>query len=222
MKDPVIIPGKEKIKIDDMIHTLNEYIQGTIKIVNPLNVAENLHNGHYVDRSNISQLWTFKRFYDLLNYNVGLIDVGKSFLSQKNYHGAFESFHSAKYSQGLLDMTKNIIDEVKNGNRDNIGYAKKALVDIVLLEGKEHPKKDVVKHYINTIADAYIAEYKSLLKNSHHRDTSYLNEALGLYRLNNNMLGIAKTTAKIAYHKMAHHTDDSNSAKIGVHDHLHM
>lgn len=222
MKAPVIISGKEKIKIDDLINTLNKYIQGTIKIVNPLNVAENLHNGHYVNRSNISQLWTFKRFYDMLKYDVGLIDVGKRFLSQKNYHGAFESFHSAKYSQGLLDMTKNIIDEVKNGNRSNIGYAKKALVDIVLLEGKAHPKKEVVRNYINTIADAYISEYKSLLKNNHYKNTSYLNEALGLYRLNNNILGIAKTAVKIAYHKIAHHTDDSNSTKIDIHDHLHM
>lgn len=222
MKDPVIIPESGKVKIDDVIQTLNEYIKGTIKVVNPLKIAENLHNGHYANRSNTSQLWTFKRFYELLNYNVGLIDVGKSFLSQKNYHGAFESFHSARYSQGLLDMTKSIVDEVKNGNRNNIGYARKALVDIVLLEGKEHPKKDLVKSYINTIADAYIAEYKSLIKNGHHKDNSYLKDALGLYRLNNNMLGIAKTSAKIAYHKMAHHSDDSSYANVGVHDNLHM
>lgn len=221
MKDPVITPESGKAKIDSILQILNNYLQGAIKISNPLNVAENLHKGHYVDSSDISQLWTFKRFYDLLNYNVGLIDVGKKFLSKKNYHGAFESFHSAKYSQGLLDMTKSIVDEVRLGNRNNIGYAKKALIDIVLFEGQNHAKEDNIKRYINTIADAYMKEYKISLK-GRHTDNSYLYEALGLYKLNNNMLGIAKTTAKIAYHRMAHHTDDYSSAKIDVHDHLHM
>ena len=204
---------KDSIHLDAIINTLNNYLQGTIKISNPLNIAENLHNGHYVDKSNISQLWTLKRFYELLHYNVGLIDIGRKFLSDRNYHGAFESFHSAKYSQGLLDMTKEIVDEVKKGNRNNIGYAKKALTDIILFEGKEYPKKDIIKQYINTIADAYIMEYKHILKNSHQKDITYLYEALGLYNLNNNLIGIAKTTAKIAYHKITYN-DNSNTSKM--------
>lgn len=218
MKDSVNALGIGKAQIDETINKLNDYLRGAIKINNPLNIAENLHNGHYVEKSNISQLWTLKRFYDILHYNVGLIDIGKRFLSQKNYHGAFESFHSARYSQGLLDITKNIIDEVKKGDRNNIGYAKKALVDIVQFEGKERAKE-----YINTIADAYIKEYKALMKKDHHHnDNTYLYEALGLYKLNNNMLGVAKTTAKIAYHRMAHHTDNSYSKSAQLDNHFHV
>ncbi len=214
MKDLIDSMATGKIQIDDVINKLNEHVRGAIKISNPLNIAENLHNGHYVDRSNVSQLWSLKRFYDTLHYNIGLIDVGKKFLSQKNYHGAFESFHSAKYSQGLLDMTKSIVNEVKAGRRDNIGYARKALVDIVGLEGNNRVHK-----YINTIADAYIKEYQSLLKTHHGADDSYLYDALGLYKLNNNVLGIAKATAKIAYYKMAH-KEDSHSKSIGIENHF--
>jgi hypothetical protein len=209
--------AKNSIQVDEIINTLNNYVQGAINIRNPLNIAENLHNGNYIERVNTSQLWTMKRFYDMVHYNVGLIDVGKNFLSQKNYHGAFESFHSAKYSQGLLDMTKNIVDEVKKGNRNNIGYAKKALVDIVQFEGKERAKE-----YINTIADAYMAEHKALMKMPHHHnDNTYLYDALGLYRLNNNVLGIAKTSTKIAYHKLAHHKENPNNKRIEMDNHFH-
>ena len=201
--------AKNSIQIDEIINTLNNYVHGAVKLSNPLNVAENLHKGNYIERGNISQLWIMKRFYETVNYNAGLIDVGNGFLSKKNYHGAFESFHSAKYSPGLIEMTKNIVNEVKTGDRRNIGYAKKALVDIVQLEGNKN-----VKEYINTIADAYISEYKSLLKH-HTKHNVYLYDARELYSLNKNMLGVAKTTAKIAYHKMGQ-ADDSYSKNTSI------
>lgn len=195
---------KNNIQLDILINTLNKYIQGAIELSNPLNVAKNLHKGNYIERINGSQLWTMKKFYEMLNYTDGLIDVGNRFLIRKNYHGAFQSFHIARYSPGLIEMTKMIVEEVKTGNRHNIAYAKNALVDIVQLEGN----KDV-KEYINTIAEAYITEYKHLMKHhtKHNAYNTYLYDARELYKLNKNMIGVAKTTAKIAYHKMGQADD---------------
>jgi hypothetical protein len=202
---------KESIQVDGIIDTLNKYISGAIKINNPLNIAENLHNGHYIERVNNSQLWTMKNFYERLKYNVGLIDIGRKFLSQKNYHGAFETFHIARYSQGLLDMTKNIVDEVKKGNRNNIGYAKKALVDIVQFEGKERAKE-----YSNIIADAYIKDYLSLeitdpkkrLMEMEYKKHN-LDDALELYNLNGNIIKKLKTYNMKLRHKSDFSTDST-------------
>lgn len=175
---------KNTFKMEHIIDTINNYIQGEIRLRDPLTVAENLHKGNYVENASDYQLWALKRFYEKTNYVVGLVDVGRKFLSKKRYHGAFEAFHVAEYSQGLLDVVKDVVDEVHSGNRKNIVYAKKALDDIVKIEGKKGVGDDV-RTYINTIAEAYIKQYEIDLDSKEYRaDKNYLTSALHLYKLN--------------------------------------
>lgn len=203
----------EEKSIDKIIYKLQKYVFGKLKINNPIEVAKNLHSNNYINIANISQLWTLKKFFETINYPTGIIDIGMRFLKEKNYHGAYESFSSITYTPGLIELTKEVVKEVKNGNRNNIGYAKKALVDIVNSEGNKN-----VKEYIDTIANAYFLEYKDNIKKTHHKDDNYLFEALQLYKLSNNKIGILKISSRIFYHKFSHEdnklSDSENYLKI--------
>lgn len=193
--------------VELILNKINNYLYGTAKIMDPLKIAENFHSGNYISMVNKSQLWNLKKFYETINYKIGLVDVGKKFMENSNYHGAYESFHSAKYVQGLLEIAKKIVQEVKEGNRNNIGYAKKALTDIVKLEGKSSITN--LKKYINDIADAYIQEYNETNRTNHNKRIDCLHDALELYKLSNNKLKIFKTSLKMIYHNISYTQSNS-------------
>ncbi|MGV8150909.1 MAG: hypothetical protein ACP5NV_04225 [Candidatus Woesearchaeota archaeon] len=214
MKDPFASDNLSAVDefLDTLTRHVNRDINKNIKSFNPLSLAKNLHKGSYIEKANYSQLWIMKNLYEQIQYVSGLVDIGNKFLSQKNYHGAYESFHAAKYTPGLLDIVKNVVQEVKSKKpyvRDHIGYAKKALVDIVKLdhiakiEGKEGVTQ--LNHYINTIAEAYIQEYESLPVRNVERK-QYLEHAKELYSLNKNILGKLKVSGKLISYNW--HTPD--------------
>lgn len=238
MRDPYTAREKKRDEFRTLMDSIYAYVQNStlvaadpkrfaktlgsqIKLDAPLAMARNLKQMDYLSKATTMDLWNIKKLYEDVKDRKGLIYIGDRFLSQKNYHGAYEAFHAAQYNPGLLDMTRQIVRELKTDSsparHSEISYAKKALVDIVENGRKEmdHVEKKEVHRYINTIADAYYREYKESTRHDGARDESYLKDAQELYMLNHRFLKVMGLATRQAYDRFAHegHVTDAFAQK---------